>query len=530
MPSVIVPAEFFIKERNQIYGNWQLALVRELVSNSIDAHATEIKIETSVYNEGGTFRHQVRVVDNGEGMSKRVLDEVYFTLGKTTKGGDGIGGFGRARILTSFSHPSYTIHTRDNLVLGSYGEYDTKKVAHPIQGCDIRIFIDPDSASFSSIEGNVLTFINQADLPIKFTWNGEEKKSWLPMKRYLQDLEYDEESFAKIYHIPQDELGGRSIGHNWIYRVNGCPMYSEIGESDDIFIVEINPKKSRSVLTASRDSLRSEFRNAIHEYKRLIGSQHKYMTRGQMLHQELKYYEGAGVQSLAFYSENNQDARHEQPKQNKITKFKTINSTEELRLMVDHKEKTDSMMNQVFGELKENEIKHTYKISEFISDIPIQINTSKEPLVKAAERFSPALWEFQIHDNRAKILSGRLEWELYLAWEAAITGCLKTLNNKWLKQDIKYVCGFVFDEDVEGLHKQESRKHSYFFRPTNEEGVIRFDPHYFPDFVYILAIAKHEVVHTTCQYHDESFTNLHMIIDSSVDPFVVFKEFKRIAS
>jgi hypothetical protein len=47
---------------------------------------------------------RVRFADDGTGMTRRTLEEVFFALGRTTKDGeDSIGGFGRARIILCFA-------------------------------------------------------------------------------------------------------------------------------------------------------------------------------------------------------------------------------------------------------------------------------------------------------------------------------------------------------------------------------------------------------------------------------------------
>ncbi len=78
-------------------------------------------------------------------MSHDVLEDVYFRLGETTKGGSGengsasIGGFGRARLLTCFAQEAYTIRTQNVAAFGSGAEYhiDTTDAWHV--GCEFVI-------------------------------------------------------------------------------------------------------------------------------------------------------------------------------------------------------------------------------------------------------------------------------------------------------------------------------------------------------------------------------------------------------
>src|SRR5690606_26097931 len=88
----------------------------------------------------------VRFRDYGTGMSRRVLEEVFFALGETTKNGtDSIGGFGRARIITCFAQRAYRIRTRNLLVHGNAGEYRVEEVTDPVEGTEFVIdTIDDD--------------------------------------------------------------------------------------------------------------------------------------------------------------------------------------------------------------------------------------------------------------------------------------------------------------------------------------------------------------------------------------------------
>src|SRR3546814_15961123 len=68
----------------------------------------------------------VRIVfdDDGCGMDRDVLDDVYFAPGETTKkDGEFTGGYGRARLMTCFSQVRYGIRTHDCGVEGDGPDY-----------------------------------------------------------------------------------------------------------------------------------------------------------------------------------------------------------------------------------------------------------------------------------------------------------------------------------------------------------------------------------------------------------------------
>ena len=82
MPEVQLPETFFKKERDTVYSYWQRELFRELFQNSLDAGATKISIKIEdLDNDAG---RQITFEDDGEGMTREILENVYFKLGETT--------------------------------------------------------------------------------------------------------------------------------------------------------------------------------------------------------------------------------------------------------------------------------------------------------------------------------------------------------------------------------------------------------------------------------------------------------------
>ncbi len=84
-PSVSAEAEFF--EILNDFGN-PLEIVREAISNAVDANATEMDIIFEVREIGGTARSVIRFVDNGKGMPEDVLRRDFWGLGHSTSRGD----------------------------------------------------------------------------------------------------------------------------------------------------------------------------------------------------------------------------------------------------------------------------------------------------------------------------------------------------------------------------------------------------------------------------------------------------------
>jgi hypothetical protein len=83
-PSVSCEAEFF--EILNDFGN-PLEIVREAISNAIDAGANEMDISFSVEEIQGNYRSVIRFVDNGSGMTEETLRRHFWGLGHSTSRG-----------------------------------------------------------------------------------------------------------------------------------------------------------------------------------------------------------------------------------------------------------------------------------------------------------------------------------------------------------------------------------------------------------------------------------------------------------
>jgi hypothetical protein len=69
------------------FGN-PLEIVREAISNAIDARASQIDVSFTVEEIQGNSRSVVRFVDNGNGMSEETLRKDFWGLGHSTSRGD----------------------------------------------------------------------------------------------------------------------------------------------------------------------------------------------------------------------------------------------------------------------------------------------------------------------------------------------------------------------------------------------------------------------------------------------------------
>ena len=79
--TVALSPRFFANEL-KAYSDWRDAFWRELVQNSVDAGCRNIDVRIA----GSEDEPSVTFRDDGPGMSRETLRDVYFQLGATTKG------------------------------------------------------------------------------------------------------------------------------------------------------------------------------------------------------------------------------------------------------------------------------------------------------------------------------------------------------------------------------------------------------------------------------------------------------------
>jgi hypothetical protein len=81
--TVVTPAVEAVSEFSEIVNDFgdPLELLREAISNAIDARATELDIKFTVEEIEGARRLVIKLTDNGEGMSRDVLSRDFWGLG-----------------------------------------------------------------------------------------------------------------------------------------------------------------------------------------------------------------------------------------------------------------------------------------------------------------------------------------------------------------------------------------------------------------------------------------------------------------
>lgn len=328
---VSTPKEFFISERDRFYSDWTLSFWREFFQNSVDAGAKRIYITVETVEPRGSFDDQApemeavtRIVfsDDGCGMSEAVLNDVYFSIGATTKdGGDNIGGYGRARLMTCFANLRYSILTTDRFVMGDgadwvnfdlrqalaeiesadaklrseteeknrnlaiYGLFEDRKLIEAAasnngyRGCRIEVDLDPDSGRYRAkptkefMLSRLREYLSESQLAPKVWINGQTPEEFFStdgkrlqarrgaIRRHLEiNTDNGVQEFANVHLNESGQAGHKG---KVIVRVAGASMFTEDVDADVQVIIELDPKVARDAMTSNRDGLRGDYRRAL---------------------------------------------------------------------------------------------------------------------------------------------------------------------------------------------------------------------------------------------------------------------------
>jgi hypothetical protein len=172
MQTIKISSEFFENEiRN--YSHWEQAFWRELFQNAIDAGANKIDIS---YEQMGT-QCIVSFKDNGKGMDKNILENIFFNLGTTSKNSsNSVGGFGRARIILCFAQTDYIIRTQNYHAAGHGANYEIEEKINYFYGCKFLITIPLNKfySNFEKFEQALFDYLSLSNIKASININNKE--------------------------------------------------------------------------------------------------------------------------------------------------------------------------------------------------------------------------------------------------------------------------------------------------------------------------------------------------------------------
>jgi hypothetical protein len=520
MPTITIPREFFTKERNTVYSTWRFAFWRELIQNAVDAGSTKVDILTETLGE------DLKIVfsDNGCGMSEDVLSNVYFSLGKSTKdGSSGIGGFGRARILTCFSMVYYKIWTQDNYVDGSGASYELVKLDERVDGCRLEIMVD--GTSDSMMVSHLKDYVRASDLKTTITLNGEEINNIsLPLGSHVRDLvvEGEDKSFAKVY-VTKGEMD-----YYMLVRVNGTLMYREYVGVPHRITIELDPERSREILTASRDSLHDKYRKAVAAYRDELTSNTSRAIKSDKNKVKTRSAGSGMIRSVKLVTSSTSAGRDEPAGERhlvSISEMQFAGDVEALRAEVQKIDYLDLSTSQR-ERLAELMVKNP-DIEDSFSPLPSIVflrNTANEKIISASEKYRPANWRYVIKNGRVVWTQGEEQIRLLMMWKYMCEQAVRALIDSGRAYDVVWSIGWVFEDETLAMADRSADGYHFLVNPINGEGKMRFRLRDASSLKQMMSDAKHEVAHVASMSHNEDFALTLSDIDAHFLDWRVLRE------
>ena len=472
MATIKISSEFFENEiRN--YSHWEQAFWRELFQNSIDAGANKIDISY----EQISSHCIVSFKDNGKGMDRNVLENVFFNLGTTTKNSSSsVGGFGRARIILCFAQTDYSIHTGNLNVTGSGANYEITEEEDYYQGCKFLITIPLNKfySNFEKFEQSLHDYIALSNIKAKININNKDF-NYVPL---IARGKKKELSFGTAYANKSSEDKNKII-----FRVNGVAMFTRYTSAPINVIVEINPEESRKVLLSNRDSLTWKCTDEVEQFCDLIGKETLSAFRDKTQGEEIVI-----GSARKFTRKNNQSPISAKGEANEYIFNNNINFNEE-----------------------PNEISSIQAKSPLLDGLVVLTKTADKKMRAAAKNFSPD--KIEAPESR--------KLKLFKQWAIACEAALESLCKIRAIEEIDWRPGFVFDETMEACHKvANDGAHTLMLNPVyingNDIGKIKYSTTNFHSHVELLTLAAHEVAHCEFKWHDESYAGLFTDIVSDM--------------
>jgi hypothetical protein len=506
MAVVTLPAAFFAKELD-VYGSWRDAFARELVQNSHDAGANRAYATFS--DEDGVAR--IAFADDGHGMTRDVMENVFMALGQTTKGGaDTVGGFGRARIILCFAQKRYRIRTGFIEVSGEGGTYTITDVDTFVPGCVFEIDLIDDTTE--QIRRAFRAFMRKCDLQMEVYLDGARFSGTETPRRATRRLrDTDGVEWAKVY--ASDGYGDLRV------RVHGLHMFDNyLPDSRDNIILELKPGRSREVLTASRDSLRPDFKKQVEQFSSDLTRNRRAALKPEDKPLDRMVSGGGFLRSdPAVTTQDDTGAGHDDPAgvsngtvTASVSGFVpgTGFAVPANAAAVANSVWTSDDLPTLFDGLAGQPAIPAAPASTVGFDVALYADANDARVRKLVKQWDPAGWT---------PTSGQRRRQLLLAWKAVVGAVIdELLATGQVTDSLLWTVGWVFD-DAAALHKKNDGGHLLLLNPVDAAGSMRYSLSQRADRQALVANAVHEVTHICVSGHDERFANLMTQLVSRID-------------
>ncbi|WP_338924159.1 ATP-binding protein (plasmid) [Pseudomonas silesiensis] len=496
--TVKLPGNYFSKDKRN-YNDFRMAWAREGMQNSLDAGAT--RIDFTLASEPDSDFLTLVCQDNGSGMDKDTLLNVFLELGGSKKPEGGIGGFGHAKIVLAFAHKEWRLSTHDMEVTGVGGEYSLKSLDSWHQGVRLEVKMGLEDNSVWSMRKAIEQIVTNSNLPkgVVVTLNDEELKCPRSKPRYnlntvLGDLNFD------------DKPHGYDSSNLWV-RMNGLAMFKcslwTSGTTAFEGFLDLTGN-SVDVLTQNRDGLCSDQNEILNKLmQELVNDREKLKLGGDidltLNRREVKFEHLSAEDRAELYG---------------LAEAEKITPTE----MMD---KLNSLINEMVDPSAMNPFRHlAEKVKSIQSELDDRIG--KIPANWYPENFKVKFSDSDTSPENAHKHGGLIASSMSLkrtakmaaGWSRMINelldtpeyrdvlGVEKDTQGRFFYRDRLIQTGFVFGS-VEGLNVVEKDQNRISIllnaQKANSEKWIYGD---------LIDIAHHELTHIRVKDHSESFTQV----------------------
>lgn len=492
-----LPGNYFANTKHD-YNNWTQAWFREAIQNSVDAGATNIdfKIVVDPDKPGSLI---VTCQDDGVGMDKRVLTEVFLAMGGSEKPDGAIGGFGHAKILLAFAHVNYEIETQGVRVNGVGDDWQLVK-ADASQGVRLKVEMDTKEVSEWRLQSSLHDIVHHSTFKegVKISLNGETLMAKVDSHPYKQGTALGDLSFKDLPH-------GYDTSSLWV-RMNGLAMFRQSiysrGETAFEGYLDLSAS-SKDILTSNRDALTKDQSSVLNEILQTLANDREKLKLGGDIdlllnEKEFSLYDlPSAVQGLV------------------LTEAATLNisANEFLDRLVAMADNDNSVgdknpFRSLIDDAKKAMVQRDSKIKNIPADwYPLNFkvkfadgSVNPEESHKFAGNISATMSKKKFGKLAAgwnRIVKTLLENESY----REVLGVHKSANGEFYRGESMIQTGFVFGKPA-GLntHEEDKKRISIMVNPdyVTEQDFSVGD---------LVALAQHELTHVAVSGHYESFTD-----------------------
>lgn len=519
-----IGSKFFEKEL-QVYANWAEAWWRENIQNAVDAGSSRIDIKTEIVNHANT---RITFADDGSGMSLDTLENTYFVLGETGKGGHGsIGGFGKARILCAFAQHKYSLHTGNLLVDGIGADYDIVESSENHSGVKLVVDVKNDE---STMLYALNSYLELCYLPCKVFINGERHKTWTYARNLKREL-----TFGGVYT-------NHSKDARLLVRVNGTLMFAKYINSPAQVILEITPEESRKVLLANRDGLVWDKQRELDSFiNELNVNRRSALTRKTNKSTTFKGKGTFAMKRKGKVAFDSAGKKYIQKMDELLSESKEVAGPTASdyapagSVPVYAPEGPNPVSPQNYhNRLGIDTARESINTYIDLFDVKIDDDTDNPKIKKVIESYDPRSWDllgenyrYDRNGEKQYFRAGADKYKLLLMWKVAVERVMETLLNHFPQaaDGYNWGIGWVFSdyESGEGYktlarHSTEDGVHYIMVNPVDDDGKMRYSLSSKEDMLRLVTYATHEVVHLVCSMHDEDFASLYTELNAQVAP------------